>query len=121
MSREAPQMLLRTGTMQSSKLPSGALLCALLLLSAAAAQLLDEESEEELSPRALRDFYPKGPNLTSEKQLVSFGCAPLTRRNRNFLFSCKCSSEVLHPLPPRLRVLVASVFFSSHKDLSSGS
>ncbi|KAF6733532.1 Cocaine- and amphetamine-regulated transcript protein [Oryzias melastigma] len=63
-------MLPRTGTMRSSKLPGGALLCALLLLSAAGAQLLDEESEEELSPRALRDFYPKGPNLTSEKQLL---------------------------------------------------
>ncbi|KAF7212743.1 cocaine- and amphetamine-regulated transcript protein-like [Nothobranchius furzeri] len=65
-------MLPRTGTMQSSRLPSGALLCALLLLSAGAAgaQLMDTESEEELSPRALRDFYPKGPNLTSEKQLL---------------------------------------------------
>lgn len=60
-----------TGTMQSSRLLSGALLCALLLLSGVAgAQVLDTESEEELSPRALRDFYPKGPNLTSEKQLV---------------------------------------------------
>lgn len=65
-------MLPRTGTMQSSRLPSGALLCALLLLSGAAvAEVQDTESEEELSPRALRDFYPKGPNLTSEKQLVS--------------------------------------------------
>lgn len=51
---------------------SRALLCALLLLlcSLTGAQVLDTESEEELSPRALRDFYPKGPNLTSEKQLV---------------------------------------------------
>ncbi|KAM9318855.1 cocaine- and amphetamine-regulated transcript protein-like [Pholidichthys leucotaenia] len=60
--------------MQSSRLPSRALLCALLLLlsAAAEAQRLDVESEEEpeLSPRALRDFYPKGPNLTSEKQLL---------------------------------------------------
>lgn len=64
-------MLPCTGTMQSSRLLSGALLCALLLLSSAAgAEVLDSESEEELSPRALRDFYPKGPNLTSEKQLV---------------------------------------------------
>ncbi|XP_054879551.1 cocaine- and amphetamine-regulated transcript protein-like [Poeciliopsis prolifica] len=68
-------MLPRTGTMQSSRLLSGALLCALLLLSAGAAGAraqgpLDAESEEELSPRALRDFYPKGPNLTSEKQLL---------------------------------------------------
>ncbi|KAM7405702.1 hypothetical protein PAMP_000129 [Pampus punctatissimus] len=57
--------------MRSSKLLSGALLCALMLLSSpAGAQMLDNESEEELSPRALRDFYPKGPNLTSEKQLL---------------------------------------------------
>lgn len=64
-------MLPCTGTMQSSRLLSGALLCALLLLSSAAgAEMLDSESEEELSPRALRDFYPKGPNLTSEKQLL---------------------------------------------------
>lgn len=55
------------GTAQSSR----ALLCALLLLSSlTGAQVLDAASEEELSPRALRDFYPKGPNLTSEKQLV---------------------------------------------------
>lgn len=73
---EKGHMSPRTGTMQSSRMLSGALLCALLLLSAGAAGagaqgLLDAESEEELSPRALRDFYPKGPNLTSEKQLVS--------------------------------------------------
>uniref|UniRef100_A0A3Q4BMA9 Uncharacterized protein n=1 Tax=Mola mola TaxID=94237 RepID=A0A3Q4BMA9_MOLML len=56
----------------SSWLPRGALPCALLLLlsGTAAARLLDAGSEEELSPRALRDFYPKGPNLTSEKQLL---------------------------------------------------
>ncbi|XP_029702614.1 cocaine- and amphetamine-regulated transcript protein-like isoform X2 [Takifugu rubripes] len=59
-----------TGTAQSSR----ALLCALLLLlsSITGAQVLVTDSEEELSPRALRDFYPKGPNLTSEKQLVRF-------------------------------------------------
>ncbi|KAG7482439.1 cocaine-and amphetamine-regulated transcript protein-like [Solea senegalensis] len=57
--------------MQSSRLLSGALLCALLLLSSAfGVEVMDTESEEELSPRALRDFYPKGPNLTSEKQLL---------------------------------------------------
>ncbi|XP_003969792.1 cocaine- and amphetamine-regulated transcript protein-like isoform X1 [Takifugu rubripes] len=57
-----------TGTAQSSR----ALLCALLLLlsSITGAQVLVTDSEEELSPRALRDFYPKGPNLTSEKQLL---------------------------------------------------
>lgn len=66
-------MLPHIGTMQTtSSLLSEALLCALLLLSSTrGAEVLDTESEEELSPRALRDFYPKGPNLTSEKQLVS--------------------------------------------------
>lgn len=71
----------RTGPTHScSRLPSGALLCALLLLLScvAGAQVLDAESDEELSPRALRDFYPKGPNLTSEKQLVSFCVEPCT-------------------------------------------
>ncbi|KAK9542241.1 hypothetical protein VZT92_000116 [Zoarces viviparus] len=66
-------MLPRIGTMQTtSRMLSGALLCALLLLlsRAARAQVLEPESEEELSPRSLRDFYPKGPNLTSEKQLL---------------------------------------------------
>lgn len=68
--------------MPSSTL-SGTLLCALLLLSSAGAELLDGESEEELSPRALRDFYPKGPNLTSEKQLVR----SVTKFETSFHFS----------------------------------
>ncbi|KAL7406315.1 hypothetical protein ABVT39_017665 [Epinephelus coioides] len=65
-------MLLRIRTMQTTpRLLSGVLLCALLLLSSAArAEVLDTESQEMLSPRALRDFYPKDPNLTSEKQLL---------------------------------------------------
>lgn len=67
-----------------SRMPSAAPLCPppllmllllLLLSSAAGAQLLDEQSEEELTPRALRDFYPKRPNLTSEKQLVRLNSA----------------------------------------------
>ncbi|XP_061556643.1 cocaine- and amphetamine-regulated transcript protein-like [Phyllopteryx taeniolatus] len=63
-------------TMQSSRRLGGALVCTLMLLMLlhscplSQAQFLDTESEEELSPRALRDFYPKGPNLTSEKQLL---------------------------------------------------
>ncbi|XP_051920014.1 cocaine- and amphetamine-regulated transcript protein-like [Hippocampus zosterae] len=64
----------RSRPTQSSRRLSCALLCALLLLlqscPPAQAQFMDTESEEELSPRALRDFYPKGPNLTSEKQLL---------------------------------------------------
>ncbi|XP_061831411.1 cocaine- and amphetamine-regulated transcript protein-like [Nerophis lumbriciformis] len=60
-----------TASMQSSRRLGGALVCALMLLSCTArAQVLDSESEEELNSRALRDFYPKGPNLTSEKQLL---------------------------------------------------
>ncbi|XP_071394736.1 cocaine- and amphetamine-regulated transcript protein-like [Centroberyx affinis] len=63
-------MLPCTGTMQSCRLRTGALLCALLLSGAVGAEMIEAESGEELSPRALRDFYPKGPNLTSEKQLL---------------------------------------------------
>ncbi|XP_034437399.1 cocaine- and amphetamine-regulated transcript protein-like [Hippoglossus hippoglossus] len=58
----------RVTTMHSSRLLS-ALLCALLLVSGTAGSA-EMESSEDLSPRALRDFYPKGPNLTSEKQLL---------------------------------------------------
>lgn len=46
------------------------LLLLVLLSGTAGAQLVDEPFEEELTPRALRDFYPKRPNLTTEKQLV---------------------------------------------------
>ncbi|XP_062248998.1 cocaine- and amphetamine-regulated transcript protein-like [Platichthys flesus] len=61
----------RVPTMHGSRLLS-ALLCALLLVSGSAgsAGSAEMESSEELSRRALRDFYPKGPNLTSEKQLL---------------------------------------------------
>lgn len=70
----------QSGTAHGSAHGSAALLCALLLLSSlGGAQLLDAASEEQLSPRALRDFYPKGPNLTSEKQLVRAAC-PSSRR-----------------------------------------
>lgn len=85
-------MMPRTGTIQSSRLLSGALLCALLLLlsSVAAAEVVDAESEEELSPRALRDFYPKGPNLTSEKQLVRFKSATHKKKKRQKTYREKC-------------------------------
>ncbi|XP_029901404.1 cocaine- and amphetamine-regulated transcript protein-like [Myripristis murdjan] len=63
-------MLPCTGTMQTSRLRTRALLCALLLSAVVGAEMFESESGEELSPRALRDFYPKGPNLTSEKQLL---------------------------------------------------
>ncbi|XP_072519499.1 cocaine- and amphetamine-regulated transcript 2 [Salminus brasiliensis] len=42
----------------------------LLLLLSANAQDADTDNEVELDTRAIRDFYPKDPNLTSEKQLL---------------------------------------------------
>ncbi|XP_037548176.1 cocaine- and amphetamine-regulated transcript protein-like [Nematolebias whitei] len=63
-------MLLSTGTTMRSSRLLRALLLLLLSACAAGARLLDAQSEEQLSPRALRDFYPKGPNLTNEKQLL---------------------------------------------------
>uniref|UniRef100_A0A8B9H1X5 Cocaine- and amphetamine-regulated transcript 2 n=2 Tax=Astyanax mexicanus TaxID=7994 RepID=A0A8B9H1X5_ASTMX len=53
--------------MESSSV-RGALL--LLLLLSASAQDADTDNEVELDTRAIRDFYPKDPNLTSEKQLL---------------------------------------------------
>ena len=55
--------------MESSSV-RGALLL-LLLLSASAQDTDTTDNEVELDTRAIRDFYPKDPNLTSEKQLVS--------------------------------------------------
>ncbi|KAM3876842.1 cocaine- and amphetamine-regulated transcript protein-like [Diretmus argenteus] len=55
----------------SCRLRTGALLCVLLLsVVVIGADMSDSESGEELRPRALRDFYPKDPNLTNEKQLL---------------------------------------------------
>ncbi|XP_034418245.1 cocaine- and amphetamine-regulated transcript protein-like isoform X3 [Cyclopterus lumpus] len=72
-------------TMQTtSRTLGGALLCALLLLCGAS------ESEEELSPRALRDFYPQGPNLTSEKQLCDVGEQCAVRKGARIGKMCDC-------------------------------
>nr|AGE10531.1 cocaine and amphetamine regulated transcript [Tautogolabrus adspersus] len=57
-----------TGSTRSCRL----LLCVLLLSGSTGADLTENNSltsEDELSPRVLRHFYSKGPNLTSEKQL----------------------------------------------------
>ncbi|XP_036423705.1 cocaine- and amphetamine-regulated transcript 2 [Colossoma macropomum] len=54
--------------MESSSV-RGALLL-LLLLSASAQDTDTTDNELELDTRAIRDFYPKDPNLTSEKQLL---------------------------------------------------
>ncbi|KAL7885595.1 hypothetical protein AOLI_G00058900 [Acnodon oligacanthus] len=54
--------------MESSSV-RGALLL-LLLLSASAQETDSTDNELELDTRAIRDFYPKDPNLTSEKQLL---------------------------------------------------
>ncbi|KAI4895538.1 hypothetical protein NFI96_022535, partial [Prochilodus magdalenae] len=58
----------RISTMESSSV-RGALLL-LLLLSASAQDTDTTDNEVELDTRAIRDFYPKDPNLTSEKQLL---------------------------------------------------
>ncbi|XP_066510362.1 cocaine- and amphetamine-regulated transcript protein-like [Hoplias malabaricus] len=57
-------------TMESSVWTRAAA-CALLLLTiACAAQTQDSDQEVDLDTRALRDFYPKDPNLTNEKELL---------------------------------------------------
>ncbi|XP_066505406.1 cocaine- and amphetamine-regulated transcript 2 [Hoplias malabaricus] len=58
--------------MESSSVRSALLLLLLLLLSASAqdTEPTDNMDTNELEPRAIRDFYPKDPNLTSEKQLL---------------------------------------------------
>lgn len=60
-------------TMESASLKTRMAVCALLLclLTGAKANESEPEIEVELDTRAIRDFYPKDPNLTSEKQLVS--------------------------------------------------
>ncbi|CAM4734606.1 unnamed protein product [Leuciscus chuanchicus] len=58
--------------MESSSLRMRMAVCALLLclLTGARANESEPEIEVELDTRAIRDFYPKDPNLTSEKQLL---------------------------------------------------
>ncbi|KAM4630171.1 cocaine- and amphetamine-regulated transcript protein-like [Polymixia lowei] len=56
--------------MESSKLWTRAMVCAVLLSIVLGTEMYDPKSEEDLNARALRDFYPKGPNLTNEKQLL---------------------------------------------------
>ncbi|XP_076877431.1 cocaine- and amphetamine-regulated transcript protein-like [Brachyhypopomus gauderio] len=57
-------------TMESSRLWTRALACAVLLSFVSGAEIYDLDSELDLDRRALRDFYPKDPNLTTEKQLL---------------------------------------------------
>lgn len=57
-------------TMESSKLWTTAMACAVLLSCIQGAEM-DFDNESDLETRALREFYPKDPNLTNEKQLVS--------------------------------------------------
>ncbi|KAJ3592855.1 hypothetical protein NHX12_005193 [Muraenolepis orangiensis] len=61
--------------MENSGVWTRALVCAVLLSVVYGADVSNSESEEDLSisTRALRDFYPKGPNLTNEKQLCHIG------------------------------------------------
>ncbi|KAI4876153.1 hypothetical protein NFI96_017593 [Prochilodus magdalenae] len=56
-------------TMESS-VWTRAVACALLLSLACGAEIHDADEEVDLDTRALRDFYPKDPNLTNEKELL---------------------------------------------------
>uniref|UniRef100_A0AB38ZLM1 Cocaine- and amphetamine-regulated transcript protein n=1 Tax=Heteropneustes fossilis TaxID=93621 RepID=A0AB38ZLM1_HETFO len=55
--------------MESSSTAARALLLLLLVLRSCA-RADNEDAEVDLDTRAIRDFYPKDPNLTSEKQLL---------------------------------------------------
>ncbi|KAM9470447.1 cocaine- and amphetamine-regulated transcript 2 [Clarias gariepinus] len=55
--------------MESSSTAARALLLLLLVLRSCA-RADNEDTEVDLDTRAIRDFYPKDPNLTSEKQLL---------------------------------------------------
>ncbi|XP_056134937.1 cocaine- and amphetamine-regulated transcript protein-like [Lampris incognitus] len=56
--------------MDSSRLWTKVAVCVMMLSVVFGAEMYDWDSEEDLKVRALRDFYPKGPNLTNEKQLL---------------------------------------------------
>ncbi|KAB5571466.1 hypothetical protein PHYPO_G00225260 [Pangasianodon hypophthalmus] len=56
--------------MESSSTAARALLLLLLLVLRSCARADSEDTEVDLDTRAIRDFYPKDPNLTSEKQLL---------------------------------------------------
>lgn len=58
--------------MESSRLWTRAVVCAVLLSIVLSAEIDYSDSELDLDTRSVRDFYPKDPNLTNEKQLVSF-------------------------------------------------
>ncbi|XP_016358756.1 cocaine- and amphetamine-regulated transcript protein-like [Sinocyclocheilus anshuiensis] len=55
--------------MESSKLWTTAMACAVLVSCIQGAEM-DFDNESALETRALREFYPKDPNLTNEKQLL---------------------------------------------------
>ncbi|TRY56128.1 hypothetical protein DNTS_015253 [Danionella cerebrum] len=67
-----PDELSSDKTMESSRVRTRVAVCALLLCLLTVSRASDSEPdpELELDTRAIRDFYPKDPNLTSEKQLL---------------------------------------------------
>ncbi|XP_048887098.1 cocaine- and amphetamine-regulated transcript protein-like [Brienomyrus brachyistius] len=60
----------RYRTMENPKLWTKAVVCAALLFGVTRAETKDSDKELDLDERALTDFYPKDPNLTTEKQLL---------------------------------------------------
>ncbi|KAL2088305.1 hypothetical protein ACEWY4_015204 [Coilia grayii] len=56
--------------MESSKRWPLVVACAMLVSVVAGAETNDSDMELDLDTRAIRNFYPKDPNLTNEKQLL---------------------------------------------------
>ncbi|KAL2093575.1 hypothetical protein ACEWY4_010887 [Coilia grayii] len=56
--------------MESSSCWARAVVCAALLFVLCGAETNDSDVDVDLDTRAIRDFYPQDPNLTSEKQLL---------------------------------------------------
>ncbi|KAI1889750.1 hypothetical protein AGOR_G00166150 [Albula goreensis] len=56
--------------MESSRLWTITVVCAVLLSVISSAEINESDLELDLDTRALTDFYPKDPNLTNEKQLL---------------------------------------------------
>ncbi|KAL4613248.1 cocaine- and amphetamine-regulated transcript protein-like [Arapaima gigas] len=57
-------------TMESTRLWTTAALCAVMLFVLNGAEMQDSDMDLEVETRALTNFYPKDPNLASEKQLL---------------------------------------------------
>ncbi|KAK3535332.1 hypothetical protein QTP70_008197 [Hemibagrus guttatus] len=76
--------------MESSSIAARAFLLLLLLVLRSCARAENEDTELDLDTRAIRDFYPKDPNLTSEKQLCDVGEQCAIRKGSRIGKMCDC-------------------------------